>query len=376
MPFITLQSVTLAAFRNYATSRLDLPADAPPLIALNGPNGAGKTNFLEAISLLSPGRGLRNARLSELQNAGSATPWSVFARGHGLSGDVAIGTGRDPSGASERRVVKIDGEAQRGQTALGDHLSVIWLTPQMDGLFRDGASERRRYLDRLVFNLDPAHAGRVQRYERSLRERARLLRDGIADEGWLKALEAMLAETGVAIAAARRTLLHRLQAACAQAIGPFPRPALALDGWLEGELVGRSALDAEDALASSLAASRLRDAELGGAAQGPHRSDLRVSYADKDMPAALGSTGEQKALLIALTLANARMLQAERGAPPILLLDEVVAHLDGVRRAALFDELRALDAQCWMTGTDSDLFAPLGADAARFTVAAGVIAAD
>ncbi len=364
-------SLSLTAFRNYTQALLDLPRDPPPLIVLTGPNGAGKTNLLEAISLLVPGRGLRNARLGEVQNVAEPRPWAVFARGHGLSGDFSIGTGRDPDAATERRVVRINGQNAAGQTALADHVTAIWLTPQMDGLFRDGASERRRYLDRLVFGLDPAHAGRVSRYDKLLRERSRLLREGGADDAWLTALEGNLAETGLAIAAARRQLVQALAAACDRAQGPFPKPMIALDGWLETALAEQPALSVEDGYRAALAEGRRRDAETGGAMHGPHRSDLRVGHAAKDMPAALCSTGEQKALLIALTLANARMLTAERGGAPLMLLDEVVAHLDGERRAALFDQLAALGSQCWLTGTDPALFDMPSGDAIFFIVSEG-----
>jgi DNA replication and repair protein RecF len=251
---------------------------------------------------------------------------------------------------------------------LAEHVAVIWLTPAMDRLFVESSSGRRRFLDRLVFGFDPAHAGRLSRYEHTLRERARLLREGRFDQGWLSGLEDQMATTGVAVAAARREVIQRLRAACDRAVGPFPGADLAVAGAVEDWLDQGPALDAEDSLRRNLRDNRRRDAESGGATVGPHKSDLAVRHAAKDMPAALCSTGEQKALLIAIVLANARLLAAERGAAPLLLLDEVAAHLDPDRREALFGEILALGAQAWMTGTDASVFAPLAQEAARVFV--------
>ena len=360
--------LVLTDFRNYRSARLDLE---PGPVVLTGPNGAGKTNLLEAVSFLSPGRGLRNARLGEVDYHGSESGWAVAATVSTRRGAVAIGTGRVD--AAERRAVRIDGEIARGQSALGERLGIVWLTPQMDRLFLEGPAGRRRLLDRLVLGLDPAHAGRVAAYEQAMRERSRLLRDGPADASWLAALEEVMAEKGVAVAAARRDAVERLDRACAEADGPFPRARLKLDGVVEAWLGEMPALAAEDLLKAELAAGRAADALSGGAGIGPHRSDLAVTHAGKGVAAESASTGEQKALLIAIVLAHARLQCEIRGEPPVLLLDEVAAHLDAFRREALFDALTALDGQVWLTGTDAALFAPLRADARFLSVADGIL---
>ena len=364
---LAVTRLTLTRFRGYEHARLE--PDRRP-VALIGPNGAGKTNLLEAISFLSPGRGLRGAKLSEIERIGSPpeSGWAVAATVATPRGSVDIGTGRDAAHEGDRRVVRIDDHPVKGQTALAEHVAIVWLTPQMDRLFLEGSSGRRRFLDRLVFGFDPAHAGRLSRYEHTLRERARLLRDGRFDDGWLSGLEDQMVTTGIAVAAARRDVVQRLRSACARAVGPFPGADLAVEGTVETWLNDGPALAAEDSLRASLRASRRTDAETGGAAVGPHKSDLSVRHHTKDMPAGLCSTGEQKALLIAIVLANARLLAAERGAAPLLLLDEVAAHLDSDRREALFGEILALGSQAWMTGTDAAVFDPLGDDARRFRV--------
>ncbi|MFD1626496.1 DNA replication/repair protein RecF [Azospirillum griseum] len=372
-PALAVRRLTLTRFRGYDSARLD--CDRRP-VALIGPNGAGKTNLLEAISFLTPGRGLRGARLAEVERIGApaGSGWAVAATLDTPGGPVEIGTGREPPPPNprpsdrDRRVVHIDGRPAKSQTALADHVSALWLTPAMDRLFVESSSGRRRFLDRLVFGFDAGHAGRLSRYEHTLRERARLLRDGRFDDGWLGGLEDQMATTGVAVAAARREVTQRLRAACDRAVGPFPGADLTVAGTVEEWLDQGPALEAEDALRRSLRDSRRRDADSGGAAVGPHKSDLAVRHAAKDMPAALCSTGEQKALLIAIVLANARLLAAERGAAPLLLLDEVAAHLDPDRRDALFGEILALGAQAWMTGTDAAVFAPLAQEAARVFV--------
>ena len=370
-PALAVTRLTLTRFRGYDAARLE--PDRRPVV-LVGPNGAGKTNLLEAVSFLAPGRGLRGARLSEVDRIGSppGSGWAVAATVETPAGPVDIGTGRESGlrdgGERDRRVVRIDGHAAKGQTTLAEHVAVVWLTPQMDRLFLEGASGRRRFLDRLVFGFDPAHAGRLNRYEHALRERARILRDGRVDEGWLSGLEDQMATTGIAVAAARREVVQRLRAACARSVGPFPAADLAVQGTVEGWLDQGPALAAEDALRQSLRDSRRRDSDSGGAAIGPHKSDLTVRHAAKDMPAGLCSTGEQKALLISMVLANSRLLAAERGAAPLLLLDEVAAHLDAHRREALFDEILALGAQAWMTGTDDAVFTPLGGCAKHFHI--------
>jgi DNA replication and repair protein RecF len=327
---------------------------------------------------------LRRARLNEASRrtaaelAGDGTsprPWAVAATVEAGGEMVEIGTGLAPdvagvSDAPDRRVVRINGETRRGQTALADHLAALWLVPDMQRLFTDGASARRRFLDRLVYAVDPAHAGRITAYDQTLRERARLLREQgtRADPAWVAALETALAERGVAIAAARADVVRRLNPACAAGIGPFPAAALALSGDIDGWLADGPALAAEDRMAAALAAARPRDADTGGAAVGPHRSDLLVTHLERGLAAALCSTGEQKALLISIVLANARILALDAGAAPLLLLDEVAAHLDERRRRALFEEIEALGAQAWMTGTDPALFAALGPRAQHLAV--------
>ncbi len=367
-------------FRNYGTARLDLGAGP---VVLTGPNGAGKTNLLEAVSLLSPGRGLRNAKLGDFDrrvgDAETTTAWAIAATVETGRGPVRIGTGRDPasvdlqltdSSRGERRVVRIDGEAARGQAALGEVIGLTWLTPQMDRLFIEGPAARRRLLDRLVLGLDPAHTGRVAAYDHAMRERSRLLRDGPADPVWLNALEETMAAQGVAVAAARHEAVERLDRACGEAEGPFPRARLALAGTIEAWLDELPALAAEERFKAALKQSRAADATSGGASVGPHRSDLAVTHTETGIPAEGMSTGEQKALLISIVLAHSRLQRETRGETPVLLLDEVAAHLDAARREALFAEINGLESQVWLTGTDIALFAPLRA-AARFLAVNG-----
>ena len=354
----------LSDFRNYRHAALDL--DARPVV-LTGPNGAGKTNLLEAVSLLAPGRGIRRVRPTELDRvevvdketgATRAHRWAVAATITGPSGEVDVGTGRDAQ--SDRRIVRIDGQDARSQSALGAFFSTVWLTPQMDRVFQDSAGERRRFLDRLIYGFDPAHAGRVNAYEKALRQRSRLLKDGVADDAWLAGLEAQMIERGIAIAAARLEMSGRLARACARGEGPFPGAGIGVAGDVEGWLADLPAVEAEDRFQAALVAGRRRDAETGGAAVGPHRSDLVVTHLAKGLPAAQCSTGEQKALLIAIVLAHARLQAAERGTVPVLLLDELAAHLDEDRRAALFDTILGLGAQAWITGTEPGIFEALG----------------
>jgi len=367
--------LVLTDFRNYPEARLTI-GTAP--VVLTGPNGAGKTNLLEALSFLAPGRGLRGAKLTEIDRRLEAgcdprdSGWAVAAVVATRRGAVRVGTGRDP-GASERRIVRIDGDPVRGQATLGERLGVVWLTPSMDRLFVEGPGARRRFLDRLVLGLDPAHASRVAAYEQALRERSRLLRDGPTDPAWLAALEEVMAEQGVAVAAGRRDTGQRLDRACAEAEGPFPRARLRLVGSVENWLDEMPALAAEARFAAALAANRQNDAAAGGAVLGPHRSDLAVSLADKGIAAEFASTGEQKALLIAILLAHAALQRALRGEPPLLLLDEVAAHLDARRRASLFESLIGLDSQVWLTGTDNALFAPLRDHAQFLSVRDGTL---
>jgi len=367
--------LVLTDFRNYREARLTI-GTAP--VVLTGPNGAGKTNLLEALSFLAPGRGLRSAKLAEIDRRAESggdpgdSGWAVAAVVATRRGAVRIGTGRDP-GASERRIVRIDGEPVRSQATLGERLGVVWLTPSMDRLFLEGPGARRRFLDRLVLGLDPAHASRVAAYEQALRERSRLLRDDPGDPAWLAALEEVMAEQGIAVAAGRCDTVQRLDRACAGADGPFPRARLRLVGTIENWLDEMPALAAEARFSAALAANRQSDTSASSAALGPHRSDLAVSLADKGIAAEFASTGEQKALLIAILLAHAALQRALRGEPPLLLLDEVAAHLDASRRASLFESLARLDSQAWLTGTDNALFAPLRCYAQFLSVRDGTL---
>ncbi len=377
---LAVRQLRLTDFRNYRQLRVD---SAPTPVVLIGPNGAGKTNLLEALSFLAPGRGLRRARLDEVGHRIPAIPapgaaWAVAATLDTPEGRLAVGTGLEfgkGEGGVPRRVVRIDGRTAGSQTALGRHVACVWLTPQLDRLFLDGPGERRRFLDRLVIALHPEHAGDVAAYENALRQRARLLSEGQRDPHWLSALEDTMARHGVAMAAARADTVQRLDAAARLGVGPFPRAALAMSGEVDGWVAEMAALDAEDRLRGALAAARLRDAESGTTSLGPHRSDLSVRHLDLDLPAAEGSTGQQKALLVSIALAHARLVSLSRGRPPLLLLDEIAAHLDADRRHALFDEIVALGAQSWMTGTDAELFTPLAGRAQILRVVDGLIAA-
>lgn len=366
-----LSRLVVTDFRSYV--RAEIALDGRPVV-LTGENGAGKTNLLEAISLLSPGRGLRGASYAEIARQGGAGGWAVAATVETQEGPVRIGTGIEPgSEVARSRTVRIDGAPAAGAGALARHVRVVWLTPAMDRLFLEGASDRRQFLDRLVMGFDPAHGTRVNAYERSLRERNRLLADEARDDVWLDALESQMAEHGVAVAAARLETLARLRGAIEAANEVhFPRATLALEGMLEAALAERPAVDVEDEFARHLAASRARDAAAGRTLEGPHRSDLLVRYQAKDREARLCSTGEQKALLIGIVLANARLLAA-RGLAPLLLLDEIAAHLDVERRRALFEEIVGLGLQAFMTGTDPLLFASLGSSAQSLEVRRGII---
>jgi len=354
MAFIS--SLKLHNLRSYHSAALsDLPGG---FVVLYGPNGAGKTNLLEAVSLLAPGRGLRGAKVSEMQNQAGGEPWAISASLQTEPGEIKPGTGLDPASPS-KRLIRIQGVPARSQSALAEHIACVWLTPQMDGLFLGSAQERRRFFDRLIFAFDPAHSGRLTRYENALRQRSKLLQDGTGEPSWLDSLESQMAETGISIAAARLDFAQRLQSAAPGGTEPFPRARLALTGTIENLLSNQPALEIERLFQYQLAESRGVDMQTGGAATGPHKSDLAVSYDTKDMPAAHCSTGEQKALLIGLILAHAQLIKAERGAPPVLLLDEIAAHLDESRRRALYEILQQTGGQIWLTGTDRSLFEEL-----------------
>ncbi|MDX1540901.1 MAG: DNA replication/repair protein RecF [Geminicoccaceae bacterium] len=362
---VVVRRLTLTDFRSYRHARLDL---GPAPVVLIGPNGAGKTNLLEAISLLAPGRGLRGARLDEIDRDGGG-PFGVAARVDPGGGTVLeVGTGRDGESGRERRLVRIDGTA-RGQTDLAEVMRVVWLVPAMDQLFQEAAAARRRFLDRLVLVGEPAHAAAAARYQHAVRERLRLLRTGRRDPTWLEVLEQRAAASGVAVAAARRRAIFELERMLeAEGDTAFPRPSLGLRGEVEGWLDELPALDVESRFAARLAGNRMADAEAGMTTLGPHRSDLEVSDAASGRPARLCSTGQQKALLVSIVLAEARLRARDGGRLPVLLLDEVAAHLDPGRRAELFREIRALGAQAWLTGTDAADFEGLEGRAQFFAI--------
>ncbi|MDX1921725.1 MAG: DNA replication/repair protein RecF [Alphaproteobacteria bacterium] len=364
----------LEAFRNYDTLNLEL--NVAPVI-LVGENGAGKTNILEAISLLSPGRGLRRAAIAELHNTHmpDGKPWSAFFELNGKQGNVNIGMGRDPESTpeKERRLLRIDGKTAKSQTALADHANVVWLTPEMDRLLAESAGERRRFADRLVFALDPAHSTRINKYEEAMRSRARLLRDNVTEDAWLNALETSMAQDGIAIAAARNDWVQHICHHLNDDPHPFPRVSVTVNGFLEKYLESHDALDAEALFKTMLKQNREMDAASGITTTGTHRSDLEVHHVTKNMPAHLCSTGEQKALLISLVLAQARLLSAIHQSIPLILLDDITAHLDEMRRDALARQLLSLGSQAWLTGTDDSFFSAFKQNAQFFSIECGHI---
>ena len=371
-----LLSLALTDFRSYERTEL-LTGGAG--VFLFGPNGAGKTNLLEAISLLSPGRGLRGVPISELgrraPGEAEGRAWSVSALVRTGGEDARIGTGVETPGAA-RRIVRIDGDTVP-PGRLADHLRPVWLTPAQDRLFLEGASERRRFFDRLVFAAEPAHAAHASAYERALRERSRLLAEPGPDPAWLAALEARMAESGALMADARARTLGALQAEVdARAERPFPQAGLTLTGeWEALAAAGLAPAEIQARLAPALERGRERDAAAGRALTGPHRGDLAVVHREKDRPASECSTGEQKALILNLVLAQAaRLSRAESQPNPILLLDEAAAHLDARRRAGLFDEIEALGLQAFLTGVDEQLFEDLKGRARGVRVDAGQLA--
>jgi len=361
-----ISRLRLTAFRNYAAAALDLDARH---VVLTGPNGAGKTNLLEAISVLSPGRGLRGASFDTLHAQGSDIGWAVAATVETADGPADIGTGASPEGG---RRVRINGANARSIEAMSDYLRVLWLTPAMDGLFSGPAGDRRRFLDRLVTTLIPSHSASVGDYEKAMRQRNRLLEDG-GDARWLNAIEAQMAELGASIHLARTDSLQHLQALIEQSLddGSFPSAHLALTPLWEDGTEPASSAELEAALSELWRNARGVDRAAGRTISGPHRVDLEVTYRQKAMPAALGSTGEQKALLIGLILAHARLVKLRTTITPFLLLDEIAAHLDPDRRRALFSALDGLGTQCFLTGTDRLLFEALGERAQMVTVTDG-----
>lgn len=370
-----LYRIALTDFRSYAAAEL---MTGGRTVYLFGPNGAGKTNLLEAVSLLSPGRGLRGSAIVELGRRAPGEPvgraWSVAVRLAAEGEELGLGTGVEAPGAA-RRLVRLQGEAVP-PARLTDLLRLVWLTPAQDRLFLEAAAERRRFFDRLVFAAEPPHAGHASAYDKAMRERTRLLTEPPADPAWLAALEARMAESGAMMATARARTLEALQAEIdARADRPFPQAGLELTGeWEAMAAAGAELADIEERLSGALVRGRERDAAAGRALTGPHRGDLAVVHRDKDRPAAECSTGEQKALILNLVLAQAaRLSRAESAPSPILLLDEVAAHLDASRRAGLFDEIEALGLQAFLTGVDEALFSDLKGRARGVRVDAGAL---
>jgi DNA replication and repair protein RecF len=367
-----IRRLALTNFRSYRAASLETGRD---LVVLAGANGAGKTNLIEAISLLVPGRGLRRATYEEVAFSEGDGSWAVSIEIEGMLGLATIGTGIEPPAGEETarsRLCRIDREPVGSAAAFADHLRVVWLTPAMDQLFMGPASERRRFLDRLVLAVDAEHTSRVSALERSLRSRNRLLEEQRPDTHWLDAIEHETAELAVAVAAGRAETVQRLQGALAQRKDDtFPSAEIALDGWMEQLLPSHPAVEIEERYRAILKDNRPRDAAAGRTLDGPHLTDLAVVYAPKSIPAADASTGEQKALLIGLVLAHSSLLAEMTGFAPILLLDEVVAHLDPARRTALYDALGRLGAQVWMTGADPAAFADVASRADVFTVTPG-----
>lgn len=377
MTAAAIRRLTLTNFRSYHAAQVTLDRAGP--VVLTGANGAGKTNLIEAISLLAPGRGLRRATMEELAFAEGDGGWAISAEVEGMLGLATLGTGIDPPAgedSSPARRCRIDREPVASAAAFADHLRVVWLTPAMDPLFNGPASERRRFLDRFVLAVDAQHASRVSALERSLRSRNRLLEDPRSDPHWLDAVEHETAEVAVAVAAARAETVARLSAALEDArddAPEFPAARIALQGWMEELLPRSSAVEVEDRYRALLKENRARDAAAGRTLEGPHLSDLSVTHAAKNMPGSNCSTGEQKALLIRLVLAHGRLVRDMTGFAPLLLLDEVVAHLDPARRASLYDALSSLGAQVFMTGADPAAFGDIVARAQIFMIKAGTV---
>ena len=371
---VWLARLGLRDFRNYGSGELE--CDGRPVV-LVGPNGAGKTNLLEAVSLLTPGRGLRGAKLQDLARNDGAGGWALSYRlRHGEDETrLSIALANDKGALGDKRSVRIDG-AKSPAGGLRDLVAVQWLTPRMDRLFIAGRSERLRFMDRLVYGIDRAHARRIAAYESAMRERTRLLERGGGDDKWLGALEARMVSEGIAIAAARHSAAKRLTLALGARVGPFPNAEIAVCGELEESLETQPAVDVEAGFAARLCAGRARDGAAGRALDGPHRADLAVTHSDSGAAAEDCSTGQQKALLIAIVLANAHLAAAEQDAPPLILLDEVTAHLDRRHREALFDEICAFSGQVWLAGTDRAFFDGLDGRAQFVAVAQAELAVE
>jgi DNA replication and repair protein RecF len=352
-----LSSLKVSNFRCYDT--LALQCTSPQPIILTGPNGAGKTNILEAISLLSPGRGFRKSKLSQLTRYQNPTvPWNIHANLTLVDGTISLSTGLDLESEKDRRIVKING-APQPQKALYEWLRLIWQTPQSDCLFLEGMGTRRRFIDTLISQIKPWYTEHLYRYDHALRERSRLLKEGSYDQKWMKILEETLAQEAVVITSTREEFILELNSYGRNNVTHFPKFSMESKGFVEDSLKGNPALWAEDQLQEKLFQNRAEDTLTGGSKIGPHQSEIRVINLDYDYPAEVCSTGEQKALLLSIMLANCRLQSLVCGVAPILLLDEVVAHLDSQRQGCLFEEILALNAQAWLTGTHVQVFEPL-----------------
>lgn len=368
-----VQSLQLHYFRNYTSLTLKTSKDP---VVLTGPNGAGKTNILEALSFLSPGRGLRKDKLANVGTFGAYEGWVVTTVLHSQGAEkTIIGTGLERLATgqlSEKRTIRID-QQPIPQSELLERVHVIWQTPQMDRLFIDGMSERRKFLDKLIAGLDPSHNTRLYRYEYALRERSKLLRENIRDQAWLKALEEKMASESVAICASRQDFVTELNTFCQQRVSHFPRAKLTVEGQIETWLQQHPAVEVEALLLQKFYDQRSHDAFHGGATHGAHHSHLEIWHAEMGHLAEICSTGEQKALLLSIMLADCRLQFAMQKRAPLLLLDEVLAHLDAQRRESLFAEINGLQVQAWMTGTDRHIFEPIQQSAQFFTVAEGKV---
>lgn len=379
-----IRKLTVSNFRNYSAASLE---PSKQMVVLLGNNGAGKTNLLEAISMLSPGRGLRQAQLTQLNKAKTDATnegntieaqrqWAVSVKVESNGFQTTIGTGCETTaagGKSAKRLVKINGEIVKSQISLNDHLSVSWLTPQMDRLFVEGGSQRRRFIDRLVFAFDALHSKRVNQYNHALRERKKLLQSWTQDTSWLDAIENSLAEMGVAITVTRQDLIRRLSPIIGKNMGLFPSAIISMEGEVENWLENNSALEVEQRFREELKKSRADRLLESNQTPGPHRSEFNCLHSSNKMEASFCSTGEQKALLVSIMLSHAILRKKECGSAPILLLDEISAHLDERRRSSLFELLQNLESQIWMTGTESGAFSDILKIAEAYNISEGKI---